>query len=935
MIATPTINTDLMDSFLAEAWETIGDLERAPQLIHDSARRLVVASHRLRGSAGLYQHPEISSVAGLLERIFETTDSLDGRQRKLALDFTAQATAVMTEALERIQMTGQEGEVGLSLAALGGPVLLDELLKSSKSEFRRQMREAPVAVRGAMDATAELREYFRGNAEVWEYFAPEVLEHLEAIVGAVETINPAQPDSAVQVIFRGMHTIKGASYSVGCQPLGRLAHRLEDALVTVRDGAQPWTEALSLSVMQGTDALSRMLQTAEGRDVRLQDAINAANTSLDALLGVEETDTAPALETAPHENRAKSDGVASPSTATPNETVQESTISTIRVPVNRLDNVMNLSGEVLLTRARLERLSQEYSELTDLLESSRLRLLKTSTEFSERYANPRFNILEEDTAAVPDAAPRTELAENVREVFSELEFDRYDDLSLLSRGVQEMTADLSEIGAQMNQLTTTFRRETEVFEKLTRNLRLEAGRLRLVPVGRFYQRLRRQVRQTALATGKEVQLALSGENVEVDNLVLDGLVDSLVHLVNNAVVHGIEDAATRAARGKASDGVIRLNARRRGNSLILEVQDDGYGIDIEAVKRKAVERGLRTQEEVDALSRESAAELIFLPGLSTAESVTDRAGRGVGMDVVYAAIRRLKGTISVQSERGLGSRITLRIPASLIVSDILTFNLAGGDYAVPGEAVRALRSVTEADLLHLNSARFFEYQGERLEIQFMADVLGLPRGPEQKRFPIMVLETEETRTAYQVDSFSGLEQAVVRPLNDPFTTIAHLSGATVNADGNVVMLLEPSGLLRLERGEVTRSATEVRFQRQRHVLLVDDSLSVRKIVSNMLMKFGARVTTAGDGQEALDLILTGNTFDAIITDLEMPRLSGFELVDELRRRPSFAKLPVAMLTTRASDKHREFALALGVNEYFSKPIDDHRLQRWLERVGTP
>jgi chemosensory pili system protein ChpA (sensor histidine kinase/response regulator) len=930
MIATPTINTDLMDSFLAEAWETIGDLERAPQLIHDSARRLVVASHRLRGSAGLYQHPEISSVAGLLERIFETTDNLDLRQRKIALDFTAQATAVMTEALERIQMTGQEGEVGLSLAALGGPVLLEELLKSGKAEFRRQTREAPTAARGATDATAELREYFRGNAEVWEYFAPEVLEHLEAIIGAVETINPARPDDAVQVIFRGMHTIKGASYSVGCQPLGRLAHRLEDALVTVRDGAQPWTEALGLSVMQGVDALSRMVQTAEGRDVRLEDALNTANAALDAILGTQEH--AAPQETSPLELRQSTETAAPLGTTT--ETAQESTISTIRVPVNRLDNVMNLSGEVLLTRARLERLSQDYSELTELLESSRLRLLKTSTEFSERYANPRFNVLEEDAASVPDAAPRTELAENVREVFSELEFDRYDDLSLLSRGVQEMTADLSEIGAQMNQLTTSFRRETEVFEKLTRNLRLEAGRLRLVPVGRFYQRLRRQVRQTALATGKGVQLALSGENVEVDNLVLDGLVDSLVHLVNNAVVHGIEAATTRASRGKASEGVIRLNARRRGNSLILEVQDDGDGIDIEAVKRKAVERGLRTQEEVDALSGESAAELIFLPGLSTAESVTDRAGRGVGMDVVYAAIRRLKGTISVQSERGLGSRITLRIPASLIVSDILTFNLAGGDYAVPGEAVRALRSVTESDLLHLNGMRFFEYQGERLEIQFMADVLGLPRGPEQKRFPIMVLETEETRTAYQVESFSGLEQAVVRPLNDPFTTIAHLSGATVSADGNVVMLLEPSGLLRLERGEVVRGTNEVRFQRQRHVLLVDDSLSVRKIVSNMLTKFGAQVTTAADGQEALDMILTGNTFDAIITDLEMPRLSGFELVDELRRRPSFAKLPVAMLTTRASDKHREFALALGVNEYFSKPIDDLRLQRWLERVET-
>ena len=918
MIATPTLNADLMDAFLAEAWETIGDLERAPQLIHTSARRLSMAAHRLRGSAGLYQHPELSSLSALLERIFETTDALNAQQRQLALDFTAQATAVMTEALERIQISGQEGEVGLALAALGGGELLEKLLTTSKAEFRRGVAMDAPTLEAASDLTAELRRYFQGNSEVWEYFAPEVLEHLEAVTSSVETINPSQPEAAVQVIFRGMHTIKGASYSVGCQPLGVLAHRLEDALVLVRDGQIAWSERLTATVLEGVDALGRMLETAEGRDVRLIDALKTVNNSLDALLGqVTAEIIAPvsnALETAQLQ-------------------VIPEAVSTIRVSVGRLDSVMNLSGEVLLTRARLERLSREYSDLTELLESSRLRLLKTSTEFAERYANPRFNLLDDEKASGNEAQIVTsEFAENVKEVFSELEFDRYDDLSLLSRGVQEMTADLSEIGAQLGNLTRTFKRETEVFEKVTRSLRLEAGRLRLVPVGRFYQRLRRQVRQTALATGKGVRLELQGENVEVDNLVLDGLVDSLIHLVNNAVVHGIESADTRKRRGKSSDGVIRLSARRRGNSLILEVQDDGEGINIAAVKQKAVERGLRTQAEVDALTLEQATELIFLPGLSTADALSDRAGRGVGMDVVAASIRRLKGTVSIQTEVGFGSRFSLRIPATLIVSDILSFNLAGEDFAVPGEAVRALRSVTEADLVHIDDVRYFDYQGERLEVLYLADVLGLPRGEAQKRFPIMVLENDRDRTAYQVDSFTGLEQAVVRPLEDPFTSIAHLSGATVNADGNVVMLLEPNGLLRLERDQVLTSTQDRPVARSQRVLLVDDSLSVRKIVSVMLKRFGATVTTAGDGQEALDLILTGHTFDAVITDLEMPRLSGFELVDELRRRPAFARLPIAMLTTRASDKHREFAMALGVSEYFSKPIDDTRLGRWLERL---
>jgi chemosensory pili system protein ChpA (sensor histidine kinase/response regulator) len=930
MIATPTLNADLMDAFLAEAWETISDLERAPHLIHTDARRLAVAAHRLRGSAGLYQHPELSGLAGLLERIFETSDALDTSQRQLALDFTAQATAVMTEALERIQVSGQEGEVGLALAALGGGELLETLLKASKAEFKRAAQPT-AAPSGPTDTASVLQRFFADNAEVWEYFAPEVLEHLEAVTHSVETLDPAKPDAAVQVIFRGMHTIKGASYSVGCQPLGALAHRLEDLLVLVRDGQLPWSERVTQATLEGVDALSRMLQTAEGREVRLSSALQTVNASLDGLLGpspVPELEPAPAAVPTPTPAPVQ--------TAERAENAPEANIATIRVGVNRLDTVMNLSGEVLLTRARLERLSREYLELTELLEVSRQRLLKTSTEFAERYANPRFNVLDEDPSSTGAPTPeRSALAQNVREVFSELEFDRYDDLSLLSRGVQEMTADLSEIGAQLENVTRSFRRETEGFEKLTRSLRLEAGRLRLVPVGRLYQRLRRQVRQTAQATGRNVRLELLGENVEVDNLVLDGLADSLVHLVNNAVVHGIEDVETRMRRSKGADGLIRLVARRRGNSLILEVQDDGNGIDLEAVKQKAVERGLRSQADVDALSADAASELIFLPGLSTAATLTDRAGRGVGMDVVYAAIRRLKGTISIQTEPGFGSRFTLKIPASLIVSDILSFTLAGEEYAVPGETVRALRSVTESDLVHLNDTRYFDYQGERLEVVHLADVLGLTRFETPKRFPIMVLENDASRTAYQVDAFTGLEQAVVRPLEDPFTQIAHLSGATVNAEGRVVMLLEPNGLLKLERGELPGTALNLPVSapvRRRHVLLVDDSLSVRKVVSTMLTRMGAQVTTAADGQEALELILTGSTFDAIITDLEMPRLSGFEFVDELRRRPAFARLPVAMLTTRASDKHREFALALGVNEYFSKPIDDTRLARWLERL---
>jgi chemosensory pili system protein ChpA (sensor histidine kinase/response regulator) len=944
---------DLIESFLTEAWETAGELESAPFLFGHSEgmHRLVVASHRLKGSAGLYQYAEVSSLAGLLERVFESAHLFDSEERRLALDFSAQVTAVLSEALERIQTTGDEGEPGLSLAALGGGDLLQRLLVKNPAHFKRSEAQmgaslgfideiptptpAPVATDPTAQVVAPLQAFFKQQPEVWEYFAPEVLENLELVAHGLENLDPENPTNGINAMFRGFHTVKGASYSVGCEPLGKLAHRLEDALVLVRDQTAAWNDQFGNAVAQGIDALSRMVATAEGRDVGLGAALSSTHTALDVVLGVQTPEPEPTVILS----------AAAPASAQPQQPQGETEAvnATLRVGINRLERVLNLSGEVLLTRARFDNFSRRLEELSELFQNSRSRLEKTSTDITERFGNPKLLLEEsaktppegEDT--MPESAPQSQLIEDVQAMFSELEFDRYDDTSLIARGVAEVTADISELQQELDDLGKNFRREAENFEKLTRSLRLEAGRLRLVPLSRLFQRLRRQVRSTAQAVSKMVRLELVGENVEIDNLVLESLVDPFTHLVNNAVIHGIEAPDVRRRKGKAAEGLIRITASRRGGNLVLEVQDDGAGIDLEAVRLKAVERNLKNFGEVTIMSDEQAAELIFLPGLSTANRITDRAGRGVGMDVVANNIRQLKGAVSIQTELGYGTRFNLRIPANLIVSDILGIVVGGEHFAVPAETVRALRSLDVREIRHSTSPdgqpqRRFTFQNEVFDLLHLADVLELPRPiQDQKRLTVMILESEAGRVAYEVDSMIGLEQAVVRSLSAPFDQIAHLSGASVSAEGDVILMLDPNGLARLERGEVQAPST-VALQSRTRMLLVDDSLSVRKVVSGLLRRMGCDVTTAADGDEALALITGNNQFDAIITDLEMPRKSGFELLDELRRRPAFAKLPVAMLTTRASDKHRDFALALGVSEYFSKPIDELRLERFLARV---
>ncbi|MEY4531024.1 MAG: hypothetical protein RLZZ156_1745 [Deinococcota bacterium] len=980
---TATRPQDLIESFLSEAWETTGELESAPFLmVHpDGMRRLVVASHRLKGSAGLYQYGEVSSLAGLLERVFESAHLFMADERRLALDFSAQVTAVLSEALERIQTTGEEGEPGLALAALGGGDLLQRLLVKNPTNFKRseaqmgasmgfideldpdleavlagvQFEEPtantsaepvvktsiepvvktsvePVVKTSAADQLVdELRQYFRYQPEVWEYFAPEVLENLELVAHGLETLDNQAPKSSLDEMFRGFHTVKGASYSVGCNPLGKLAHRLEDALVLVRDGNIDWNDQFGNAVAQGIDALSRMIATAEGREVALYGALEGTHQALDLILGAQVVQ-AEIVSAAP-QIQLTSVTPAPVQTDTPEPTANV----TLRVGLNRLERVLNLSGEVLLTRARFDNFSKRIEELNELLVGSRVRLEKTSADITERFGNPKFMAENPEPEMDNLNEPQSQLIEDVRAMFSELEFDRYDDTSLIARGVAELTADISELQMELEEIGKGFKRETQDFEKLTRSLRLEAGRLRLVPLSRLYQRLRRQVRTTAEAVSKMVKLELSGENVEIDNLVLENLVDPFTHLVNNAVIHGIEAPDVRRRAGKEAQGVLRITAMRRGANLVLEVQDDGVGIDLQAVRRRAVERGLKSQDEVNSMTDEMAAELIFLPGLSTAKNVTDRAGRGVGMDVVASNIRRLKGAVSIQTENGFGTRFSLRIPANLIVSDILGIQVSGEHYAVPAETVRALRSLDSRDIIQTtlfdgSIERQFVFQGESFVLSHLADILELPRSiNDTKRIVVMILESEVGRLAYEVDAMIGLEQAVVRQLDAPFDQIAHLSGASVSAEGEVILMLDPNGLAKLERGEIQAPNTIVATRRTR-MLLVDDSLSVRKVVSGLLTRMGCDVTTAADGEEALNFMTSEAEFDAIITDLEMPRKSGFELLDELRRRPAFAKLPVAMLTTRASDKHREFALALGVSEYFSKPIDETRLERFLTRV---
>ncbi|RIH86931.1 response regulator [Calidithermus roseus] len=923
----PSPIPELLQSFLAEAWEAVLALEQIPDYVaRQEFEPLVIVTHRLKGSAGLYNFPQLSRLAGLLERLLEGAPRLTPQQQEQLTRFVGLASACICDALDSIAQNGHEGGVGLNLSRLGASSLLGELAFANPQAWVAHPPSDPGAELGEGDApeedapySASLREelhrFFRENPDIWEFFAPEVLEHLDTAQNALEHLAGEGEEGDVTALFRALHTIKGAAYSVGCTPIGKLAHKLEDLLVLVRDGQRPWSGELASIVAEGVGTIQLMLTTAEGRSTDLEAHI----IRLEGLLGEPTGLIAEAVAPAPAPQPAEPQ-------ATPVAPSPE-TRSTVRVALERLDHLLDLTGEVIGTRSRFESLLSRLKEIDEALENSRLRLMQAASDFESRYLNPTLSESKAPAAEETGEAGSSGIGKSVQEMFSELEFDRYTDLNILARSVSEMVADLNEVRSQLGATLLALRDEQDAFGKITRSLRSEVGRIRLVPIGRLYQRLRRQVRQ--IAADRPIRLELSGEQVELDSLVLDGLVEPLVHIVNNAIVHGIESPEIRLQRGKPAEGLLRIRTYQRGGDAFIEVQDDGNGIDVEAVRAKAIEKGLRNEADLQNLSRRELIELIFLPGLSTAPTITQEAGRGVGMDAVWNSVRRLKGDITIETQEGLGTTFRLRVPQSLIVSDVLILEASGHTLGLPSDTVRALRLVE-------GSAQTLEHEGERYPIQKLSRLLRLPES-ELSEMAVVYLEVAGRQLALGVDRLVGLQQSIVKPFEEPLSLLGHFSGALVAGTGEVILVLDPSGLLRLQADPYDHraiSSLNIAAPAQQTILLADDSLSVRKMVGQNLRRLGYNVVTAADGQEALEILQEG-TFAALITDLEMPRMSGFELLEEVRRRPHLAHLPVAILTTRASAKHRDLAMQLGVNAYLTKPADEAQLLQFLrEGVRT-
>ena len=935
-------NSDLLGGFLHEAGEVLAEMDaglgrlRAAPAGPDDATHLGgvgLLAHRLRGSAALYGFPQLSKMAALLERMLESRPLLTGEARAAFLALLGQSHATLGSGLERILRGDGESDLGLAFAQAGGAAGLQALLRSHPTAFaprppedarRLGVVDAPVCASDAPLTSVlegELRQFHRENAEVWSYFAPEVREHLGSLRAQLEG---ASEDSApdLDVMFRAAHTVKGSSYMVGLPGLGDFAHGLEDLLGGVRDGALRLDSGARAVLEAALGGMDQILDVAEG---------NAATGHLDRTLALLSAQMA---AMAGGHGPPPVDLVAAPAPTevappTPETAPGRQDTASIRIPSRQIEALMEQMGELVTVRSRLGQTLARLGDLQGAMQDSQGRFQRTVRDFEERHLNPDM------VRAAPDRpAPGSEATmggANLTQQFDELEFDTYNNLNILARSITELSADFAEVRRRLSGNLTELQGDNELLGKLLRRLRLDLTQTSRVAFSQAAFRLRRWAREHE----DRFEFISEGEDVRVDSASLQRLIDPLMHLMTNALHHGVGSAEARAAAGKPVRGQVWLRATERQNFLEVSVQDDGQGLDLDAIGNRALEKGLRSVQELSQMSDEDRARLILLPGLSTAAAVSTAAGRGVGMDVVATAARQLGGELLIDTRRGAGTTFTLRLPVTRRIIDVLPVQVAGVELGFAVGSVRALRELRADKILFGDAGPELGFEGRAVPIIDLRAVWGRPEGGDhEETFRLVVLSTPTGELATRVDDFGQIEEVSVTPLGGLLSGLDYLSGTALSAAGHAFPVLDPTGLGRLARRPqdfLQSTGAAGASVRRTRILLVDDSLSVRRLVGRMLENGGYAVVTANDGQEALDLLQQDADFGAVVSDLEMPRMNGYELLSAVRARPATAALPLMIMTTRAGEKHQRLALQLGASDYFTKPVGEALL---LRRIGS-
>lgn len=960
----PNVDAEVLSYFVPEALEyldTIDSLIRSLQARphdEDAIHRLFRTAHTLKGSGHTVGFAVIGDIAYPMEECM-------GMVRERRIELSDALFEGMTRAVGIIRLALRRDPKHVPQLQHDVPVVIG---------FLKQLRDGKAVVVAAASTSVAKVEMAPSNAstadgdvvvsqvlsaeylipqldpEVLSYFAPEAQEYLETLEANLLRLDKnVQDDELINQLFRTAHTLKGSAYTVGFQSIGDLVHHIEDFMGAVRDGHVAVQSGQTDLLLRSVDVVRVLMRRDPATLVTTQQRFASALAELKMLHEGGVPSVEPVVSTAaampPIQSSAGPKEDAAQTKAADGRSTEDREV--IRVSRERLERLLNLVGELVIGRGRLEQRLRVLEQLSQQVLACKSRLVDAVQSFEEKHT---FTFPTTPATSTQAATPGTVGLSD----FGSLEFDKYDDFNILSRRISEVTADITE---SMSQLSGSIRRshdDMSQLQQLTLGMRDEIARARMVPIGTPFTRFRRAIREIARASGKEVSLVTSGEHTEVDTGIVERLVDPLVHLVRNAVYHGIEPAGARVAKGKPAVGTVYLHAAHRGNSIIIEVEDDGAGLDLKRIRTKAVNLGLARQEQIQAMPDAEALKYIFTPGFSTAEKVGDQAGRGVGLDVVKRVIEGMNGHIDVESLPGVGTKFTLDLPLTLLIATALMVRVGSERYAIPLPNVREVTMPTPGSLQHMGERAILQMGEEAIDLYSLRHLIRRESGTVDISMPVVVVRTVSGPIGLAVDELLGRQEIVIKSLG----TLRSMErscfgGATIDPEGHVVLVVDTGRLLARESREsaamlASPETTVASHQDSGHsadsqglemasILLIDDSLSIRKFVGRMLENAGYQVDTAVDGEDGLRKA-SAHSYRLIFTDLEMPKLNGLEVIQALRSRPQTQQTPVVVMTTRAGDKHRQMALNIGASSYIAKPVEERALlqevERWVGQVSV-
>ncbi len=769
--------------------------------------------------------------------------------------------------------------------------------------------------------------------ELLDDFLVEAFEMIEEMdQDLIELENNPDDLELLNKIFRVAHTIKGSGSFLNFDKLTHLTHHMEAVLDKARKGELKITPEIMDVILESVDAMKAILEYIRdnGND-NSPDDIEPIVKKLDSIVN----------GTYPNGGEKE-------------ENVNIEDVSLDNIDELDLDALSPEEADKLLEKLVLEANKDNEIVLDENNESAENKNDKVEPEKEEKEQKEE---KEKQSAPVKKESTEVKKEETKKDIKKHMVSTKEQTIRVDVKRLDQLMNLIGELVLAKNRLIKIYNDVEERYEGekfleelnqvvssisiVTTDLQIAVMKTRMLPIGKVFNKFPRLVRDLSRELGKKINLIIEGEDTELDKSIIEEIGDPLVHMIRNAVDHGIESPQERKEKGKPEEGTIWLRAYNEGNMIVIEIKDDGKGMDAEILKKKAIEKGIITPQEAENLSEKEAFMLIFKPGFSTAAKITNVSGRGVGMDVVKTNIEKLNGIIEVDSVPGKGSTFKLKIPLTLAIIQALLVASQEDLFAVPLSNVIETVRIVEEDIYTIEGKSVLKLRDEVLPLVNMADIFEIEKILEPEKYLyVVILGLGATKIGLIVDRFIGQEEIVIKSLGEFLKGLSGIAGATIRGDGRVTLILDVASLMKLAKEThnkklVTDSLNEAKKKKEKPedyvVMIVDDSAMDRKIMKQALDELGVQTIEAKDGVEALNLLKQKNDVDAMLIDIEMPRMDGYTLAQEIRKYNKFRKLPLIAVTSRATKSDRVRGVEVGMNEYITKPYTKEYLQNVVKR----